>query len=723
MRNSLSYKKKRGDEYVSKGDISETLVVFWEQDLAQIFKSLFYYSGFTSRLAVGLGLMTVLIARPLLAQLEESPIDYKDRIPLVIEDLGLTEQQRTELVETLVGVSKGSLLSGENENAAKEYRNGILRALALALKLNPRNREAVIIGVQAYKGAEIRTKEDQPLNLDKNLRFLLQTATQLKNSEKPHDIKLAGYLFDIGVNLFPAHEDFIYESEMMKLDKKMPFWPGQEVKVASNDIESPKEDTKPFEPTRLQSSIKGLFVTTNSSGLSAGTTGDILIHYQEEQNTSVLAKFRKRETLKDTEEKQEEEPEEEDIEEEPEVGGLVDEEELEAAKQEYEEAKDKINELRKQGASSSELQDAYKEYRRTRERYHKLKRKLEEGSDTPAKTPERVKTNEVKSNIGSQMAIALDEGLRMIKTRHQNVTHGGYFEFSFGDKYTPKDGGSAGTAFSLLMESIVTGIELDESMSVTGDITIDGKVRAVGGIPHKINGSVSSDCGITIIPAVNASEIVDYSILYGLGGLLDTQVIIVETFNETLKFASKEKDPDIQEALNHYANIPRVISRKFVLEDLRRHPEHIKTIQETYEKIPNHQSAKIIIEHLLGRGKNKLSLSTSIEEALRATGPFLHPVVNGFKISNRTTYVDTYSEDVYKNSVNRLNFLGSHVDPQVKELCEVLYQFVSSWRNFSEGGGADQKYYGQELLELRVEALEEVKRLNYDQNLLEELVR
>ncbi|NJK91599.1 MAG: hypothetical protein HC904_07115 [Blastochloris sp.] len=87
--------------------------------------------------------------------------------------------------------------------------------------------------------------------------------------------------------------------------------------------------------------------------------------------------------------------------------------------------------------------------------------------------------------VGKQMSTALEEALRMIETRLPGRATGYTITLGFEDKYTPKDGGSAGTACSLLILSLLEDQELDENLAVTGDITADGKVRRVGGVRIK----------------------------------------------------------------------------------------------------------------------------------------------------------------------------------------------------------------------------------------------
>ena len=70
----------------------------------------------------------------------------------------------------------------------------------------------------------------------------------------------------------------------------------------------------------------------------------------------------------------------------------------------------------------------------------------------------------------------------------------------------PVDGPSAGTAMALVAISALTGRPIDGHSAVTGEITVHGAVKAVGGVPEKIEAARQAGITRVIIPEENAAE-------------------------------------------------------------------------------------------------------------------------------------------------------------------------------------------------------------------------
>lgn len=101
---------------------------------------------------------------------------------------------------------------------------------------------------------------------------------------------------------------------------------------------------------------------------------------------------------------------------------------------------------------------------------------------------------------------------------HVNVVGGGRI-----------DGPSAGAAITLAIYSAITGKPLRQDTAITGEISIQGKVKAVGGIFEKIFGAKQAGMAKCIIPWENRADVP--------AGLRDIEVILVKTIEEALEHA------------------------------------------------------------------------------------------------------------------------------------------------------------------------------------------
>jgi ATP-dependent Lon protease len=74
---------------------------------------------------------------------------------------------------------------------------------------------------------------------------------------------------------------------------------------------------------------------------------------------------------------------------------------------------------------------------------------------------------------------------------------------------TPKDGPSAGVAMSVAMVSVLTGIPIRKDLAMTGEITLRGRVLAIGGLKEKLLAALRSGIKTVLIPSENEKDLAD----------------------------------------------------------------------------------------------------------------------------------------------------------------------------------------------------------------------
>jgi ATP-dependent Lon protease len=89
------------------------------------------------------------------------------------------------------------------------------------------------------------------------------------------------------------------------------------------------------------------------------------------------------------------------------------------------------------------------------------------------------------------------------------------------------DGPSAGLAITLAVYSALENFPLRQDVAITGEISIRGKVRPVGGVFEKIYGAKQAGISTVIIPEENAKDVPT--------GLTGIQVIPVKTVEEAMQ--------------------------------------------------------------------------------------------------------------------------------------------------------------------------------------------
>ena len=72
---------------------------------------------------------------------------------------------------------------------------------------------------------------------------------------------------------------------------------------------------------------------------------------------------------------------------------------------------------------------------------------------------------------------------------------------------TPKDGPSAGIAIACAIVSALSGIPLRGDVAMTGEITLRGRVLAIGGLKEKAVAALRNRIAHVIVPSENAREL------------------------------------------------------------------------------------------------------------------------------------------------------------------------------------------------------------------------
>ncbi len=71
----------------------------------------------------------------------------------------------------------------------------------------------------------------------------------------------------------------------------------------------------------------------------------------------------------------------------------------------------------------------------------------------------------------------------------------------------PKDGPSAGLAIALAIISVATGRPLRRALAITGEVSLQGHVGEVGGIPEKLTAAAAHGRELVLLPAANGDDV------------------------------------------------------------------------------------------------------------------------------------------------------------------------------------------------------------------------
>jgi hypothetical protein len=215
-----------------------------------------------------------------------------------------------------------------------------------------------------------------------------------------------------------------------------------------------------------------------------------------------------------------------------------------------------------------------------------------------------------QAEVGKEMVTSFEEAVRAVGMRYPKVEPG-KIEFSFGDKYTPHEGGSAGTCFAVMLLSELEGFEIDPKVAVTGDITVDWKVRKIGGAAAKVRGAAADKCLYTGVPLENQESLNDMVLFYGDSSIRDIQVFTLTTLQDAVALMRKDRSPQLTEAMKEFdALAPRLKGGRGAYSV----PANQKVLENIVALAPNHESARVMLQMAKGTFPKTLTPMFAFEQ-------------------------------------------------------------------------------------------------------------
>ena len=117
----------------------------------------------------------------------------------------------------------------------------------------------------------------------------------------------------------------------------------------------------------------------------------------------------------------------------------------------------------------------------------------------------------------------------------------------------PVDGPSAGVSMAVAVYSVLSNTPVDNSIAMTGEVSIRGLIKPVGGIAEKVEAAIRAGARKVLIPADNYQNI--------FRNLREIEVIPIRTLEEAIEAAITVKEEERIQVISTERLIPLSTSK------------------------------------------------------------------------------------------------------------------------------------------------------------------
>jgi hypothetical protein len=297
-------------------------------------------------------------------------------------------------------------------------------------------------------------------------------------------------------------------------------------------------------------------------------------------------------------------------------------------------------------------------------------------------TPGDSKKVKLVGTTGREMQISLEEAVRVVKLRHPGADKQG-IEISFDEKYSTKDGGSAGTAFALVLLSAYGDFTPNPQAAITGDITVDGTVQSVGDVAAKVHGAALDHMELAAIPAADEAQMEDAILIDGPTSLWEIPIFSMKTLDDGIALTRQDADAKLAQAIKQFADLKSAYAGKPV--EALKDGDGAAKLAELLSLAPNFVSVKYLQQLAAGKKPEHLSVIATVQQAFAALGPTRKGLTAAVGRGGQPVS-DADKATVQKN-LDHIKAIG---DPSAASLFDPLNEFVNTYVKFSNipGGAA-----------------------------------
>ncbi len=182
---------------------------------------------------------------------------------------------------------------------------------------------------------------------------------------------------------------------------------------------------------------------------------------------------------------------------------------------------------------------------------------------------------------------------------------------------------AAAAATAILLESIGTGRALDPGAALLGGVDEKGRITAVQRLATRLRTLEGEPPPVIGVPMVSEVEVRDLALMSELEVLAKQQIVSLVTLDDARAISAKVRPEKVEKAFTLFAGVRQAAAAGTPMATLLKNPKFLQRLKEITDLMPNHLSAKLLLQAATNKVPGRITFATSRQAILKAIKPFI----------------------------------------------------------------------------------------------------
>lgn len=217
---------------------------------------------------------------------------------------------------------------------------------------------------------------------------------------------------------------------------------------------------------------------------------------------------------------------------------------------------------------------------------------------------------------------AIEKASAVIVAANPKFPDGVTLKVSVEGEYNGHERDAAAAATAILLDSVGTGRPLDQEAVLLGGVNEKGHLTAVQRLGTRLRTLEGPPPPVIGVPMESEVEVRDLALMGELNVLASLQVIGLVTLDDARVVMAKDRPEKVAKAFRLFASV-REAAVATPVTTLLKNPKFLERLREITTLMPNHLSARLMLQAATGKVPGRITFATSRQAILKAIKPFV----------------------------------------------------------------------------------------------------